>query len=262
MRITTVQFRTQEACAKSRYQCDKFTRQDTHHHVAKSARCKQVIMKPMSDWELQSAKSKVWCQDMEVAMARSKSRRENAKCKAKKVRSRAKLGSGITSTCINKSTMCPGPRRPTPDTYSSLQLLPSLCTGIAVMTAWTDTRSKHVTSVHATGKTMRGKGHWSPKDKVAAKHLSRDKLHRSELWVGKAKCKSNVASERSKCQNCLAQSRYSEPTVEGVGKVLQVHKHEAKWQSRSQTTMANKVAQWQVSSQKLEDANSPWEATR
>ena len=29
-----------------------------------------------------------------------------------------------------------------------------------------------------------------------------------------------------------------------------------------QLSMANKVAQWQVSSQKLEEANSPWEATK
>ena len=119
MRIAIVQFRTQEACAKSRYQHDKFTREYTHHHVAKSAKCRHVIMKPMSDWELQSANVKVWSQDMEVAVAKSKSRTENAKCKAKKVRSRAKLGNGITSACISKSTMCPGPRSPALDTYYS-----------------------------------------------------------------------------------------------------------------------------------------------
>ena len=49
MRIANVQFRTQEACAKSSYQHDKFTREYTRHYVAKSAKCRQVIMKPMSD---------------------------------------------------------------------------------------------------------------------------------------------------------------------------------------------------------------------
>ena len=56
-------------------------------------------------------------EDMEIAKAKSKSKTGNAKCKAKRIRSRAKLGNGITSACISKSTMCPGPRRPTLDTY-------------------------------------------------------------------------------------------------------------------------------------------------
>ena len=71
-----------------------------------------------------------------------------------------------------------------------------------------------------------------PKDKVATEQVSSNKLHRSECGSERQKRKRNIASERTKCQKVVCvQSRHSEPTVEGVGKVLQVHKYEAKWQS-------------------------------